>query len=98
MFACDIFINLKKEFYTVNHDILLHKLDHYGINNLPNKWFQSFLLGRSKYASIKDKISNKLPMTRVVQITLLFLFYINDRNKAIIHSYIHHFADDTNLL
>ena len=37
-------------------------------------------------------------MTRVVQITLLFLFYINDRNKAIIHSYIRHFADDTNLL
>ena len=48
LFACDIFIDLQKAFGTVNHDILLHKLDHYGIRGLPNKWFQSFLSGRSQ--------------------------------------------------
>ena len=67
MFVRDIFIILKKAIDTVvNHDILLHKLDHYGISSLPNTWLQGFLLGRSQYRSIKDKISNKLPMTRGV--------------------------------
>ena len=103
IFACGIFIDLPKVFDTVNHDILLHKLDHYGIRGLPNKWFQSFLSGRSQYTSIKDKSSNKLPITygvpqESVLDPLLFIFYINDLNKAIIHSYVHHFADDTNLL
>ena len=66
MFACGIFNDLQKAFDTVNHDILLHKLDHYGIRDLPNKWFQSFLSGRCHYTSIKDKSSNKLPITHGV--------------------------------
>ena len=103
IFACSVFIDLQKAFDTVNHDILLHKLDHYGIRGLPNKWFQSFLSGRSQYASMKDKSSNKLPTTLGVPKgsvldPLLFILYINNLNKALIHSYVHHFADDTNLL
>ena len=54
IFACGVFIDLQEAFDTVNHDILLHKLDHYGIRGLPNKWFQSFLSGRSQYTSIND--------------------------------------------
>ena len=103
IFACGVFIDLQKAFDTVNHDILLHKLDHYGISGLPNKWFQSFLSGRSQYTTIKDKSSNKLPAThgvpqRSVLGSLIFILYINNLNKAIKHSYVHHFADDTNLL
>ena len=56
IFACGVFIDLQKAFDTVNHDILLHKLDHYGIRGLPNKWFQSFYSRRSQYTSRKDKI------------------------------------------
>ena len=37
IFACSIFIDLQKTFEIVNHDILFHKLDHYGIRGLPNK-------------------------------------------------------------
>ena len=103
IFACDVFIDLQNAFDTVNHDILLHKLDHYGIKALPKKWFQSFLSGRSQYASIKDKSSNRLPTTYGVPPgslfgPLLFILYINDLNEAIIHSSVHHFGDDTNLL
>ena len=43
MLTCGIFIDLHKAFDIVNHYILLHKLDHYGIRSLPNKWLQSFL-------------------------------------------------------
>ena len=37
IFACSVFIDLQKAFATVNHNILLLKLDHYGISSLPNK-------------------------------------------------------------
>ena len=42
IFVYGIFIDLQKSFDTVNHDVLLHKLDHYGIRDLPNKCFQAF--------------------------------------------------------
>ena len=64
MFSCGIFTDLQKAFDTVNHNILLHKLDHYGIRGLSNKWLQSFLSERSQYTNIKGKSSNKLPITR----------------------------------
>ena len=45
MFSCGIFINLKKPFYTVDHSILLSKLQHYGIRGIINDWFSSYLTG-----------------------------------------------------
>ena len=37
-----VFIDLRKAFDTVNDDILLTKLDHYGIRGLGNDWFPSY--------------------------------------------------------
>ena len=46
------FIDLEKAFDTVSHDILLEKLDHYGIRGISNDWFRSYLSDRSHFASI----------------------------------------------
>ena len=86
-----------------SHNILLKKLEYYGVRGLANDWFRSYLTNRQQFVSINGFNSKKLPMKYGVPQgsvlgPLLFLVYINDLNKAIIYSIIHHFADDTNLL
>ena len=66
-------------------------------------WFETFLKDRYQYATIKEYSSDKLTSTHGVPQgsvlgALLFLLFINNLHKAIVHSSVHHFADDTNLL
>ena len=102
-FARSIFTNLQKAFDTVNHDILLDKLNYFGVNGISIMWFETFLKERYQYTIIKEYSSDKIVATHGVSQgsvlgPLLFLLFINDLHKAIINSSVHHFADDTNLL
>ena len=102
-FSCGVFIDLEKVLDTVNHQILLTKLYHYGIRGVANKWFYSYLTSRYQKVSLSGESSKRLPITcGVPQGSILgpflFLLYIIDMHLCVKSSTIHHFADDTNLL
>ena len=59
-FGCGIFIDLRKAFHTVNHNILLTKSEHYGIRDSMLKWFQSYLSGRKQFVSFHGVSSELL--------------------------------------
>ena len=54
-YACGTFIDLQKAFDTVNHEILLKKLEHYGIRGIPNNWFRSFLTERYQFTTVSNQ-------------------------------------------
>ena len=56
LFACGVYLDLKKAFDTVNHNILLSKLHHHGIRGKVNDWFKSFLVKRNQYTRTKMQI------------------------------------------
>ena len=99
---CSVFIDLEKAFDTIDHQILLQKLYHYGIRGLAHNWFRSYLSNQQQFVSMSGSSSEMMSVKCGVPQgstlgPLLFLLYINDLNPAFNKVITIHFADDTHL-
>jgi len=100
-FSIGVFIDLPKAFDTIDHRILLNKLEHYGIRGLALSWFKSYLDNRSQFVTFNGVSSTNLNITCGVPQgsilgPILFLLYINDITSASNLLNFVLFADDTN--
>ena len=95
-----VFLDLKKAFDTVDHQILIEKLFSYGIRGNTLKWFQSYLTDRSQYVTydcIESKvlpIKHGVPQGSILE-PLLFIIYMNDIFNVSNFLFTILYADDT---
>ena len=59
LFTCGVFLDFAKAFDTVNHNLLLKKMEMYGIRGLPLQWFTNYLTNRQQYVSLAGMESSK---------------------------------------
>ena len=90
-------------FDTIDHDILLYKLNYYGIRGTAFEWFKSYLSGSTQQVQFNNCLSSTIkPITRSVPQgsilgPLLFILYVNDFRNCLDFSTNVSFADDTNI-
>ena len=97
-----IFLDLSKAFDTLDHAILLQKLNHYGIRSVELKLLTNYLRGRTQYVAYDKATSDIYPITTGVPQgsilgPLLFIIYINDICNASKLFKMIIYADDTTL-
>ena len=97
-----VLLDLAKAFDTVSHNILLKKLELYGLKGVTLDWFSSYLSDRQQQCVVEGCVSKPqliscgVPQGSILG-PLLFLIYINDLPGCLLHTKAHMYADDTTI-
>ena len=100
--ALGVFVDLKKAFDTVDHEVLLAKLEHYGVREGALGLLRDYLGDRGQYVvyggfeSERGQVRCGVPQGSVLG-PLFFLLYVNDMVRACQGLDLVLFADDTNI-
>ena len=103
-----IFLDLSKAFDTLEHDMILKKLDKYGIRSTCLEWFKSYLTDRSMSLKCRTSMSPNEIKSKTFEVKygtpqgsclgpLIFLIFCNDLHLNLHHTKCIQFADDTTL-
>lgn len=102
-FVATVFIDLQKAFDTIDHQILLEKLHHLGVQGPALNLIEAFLVGRQQYVEVNKSKSDKktvscgIPQGSVLG-PLLYLLYVESLSTLKISAKYYMFADDTVLM
>ena len=101
-FLLAVFLDFSKAFDTINHSILMSKLEFMGFRGPIYSWLKSYLENRKQYVDLNGTFSDIRNVTLGVPQgstlgPLLFLLYINDMKNSLRALDVLHFADDSTL-